>query len=100
MKKQSTIGRVVRFGIGAAVLAAAAFASDTASALPPFQCSAGGSQFLAYLYVSTSNPGVCIRQTTTLPVPPGTPNCWAVAKANNLPCVNPITREVNIITIQ
>lgn len=99
MTKQSTIGRVIRLGIGAAVLAAAAFASDTASALPPLQCSSGGSQFLAYLYVSTSNPGVCIRQTTTLPVPPGTPSCWVVARANHLPCVNPITNQVNIITI-
>ena len=100
MTKQSTIGRVIGFGIGAAIVAAAAFTSSTASADPPLPCSHGASTGLAYLYVSTSDPSICIRQLTSLPVPPGTPSCWEVARANNLSCVNPITQKVTIISIQ
>lgn len=91
--------RKLRFGLGAALLAAAAITSASASAQTVL-CSAS-SQYgrqLARLSVSGRDPSTCIREFLGIPADPSVPDCWTAAKINGLTCVLP-TGAVNIVDL-
>lgn len=99
MTKQRKLAQVLRFGLGAAILASAAFTSGSVQAQTAVICSAGGSRELARLSVSRRDSSICIRQFLGVPVPPNTPSCWEAARDNNLSCVDPATGRVTIVDL-
>ncbi|MRG92114.1 hypothetical protein [Polyangium spumosum] len=78
MKKQ--FAHWVPFGIGAALLTAAAFTCDTASAQAIAECSARSGTVRAVVRQSTRIPGICIRMILSGPPAPGALDCWATVR--------------------
>lgn len=88
MTKHRQITPALRFGIGAALLASAAFMSGSANAF--VLCSASGIGAVrqnATISESGRDPTVCIRVKLGTPALPDTPDCWQAARDVGLRCV-------------
>ncbi|MBK9259090.1 MAG: hypothetical protein IPM54_04575 [Polyangiaceae bacterium] len=99
MTKQIKFAKVIRFGISAAILSAAAFASGKANAQSVL-CSASGvgGRQIVKLVVSARDPETCIRVYLGIPATVNLPSCWEAARAANLSCVDS-DGSVNIIDL-
>jgi hypothetical protein len=95
MRKCCKVTMALRTGIGAAVLASAAFMSGPASANSAL-CSASSSVGRQNATVTelTQAPGVCLRVLQETPAAPNTPDCWTAASYSRLNC------QRKIITLQ
>lgn len=91
-----TMRLALQLGLGAALLASAAFISN--SAKPAEQvvfCAASsatspiGIQY-ARLSISSVNPKVCVRELLGVVAPPSVPNCWTAARNAGFDCSNGI----------
>lgn len=92
--------RKLQLGLGAALLAAAAFTSATAGAQQSVICSASGAfgRQYARLTVSGRDPTVCIREYLGGTADASVPSCWEAARNNGLSCVRP-DGGVNIVDL-
>lgn len=94
MMKARKVIKVLRFGMGAAILASAAFMSGSASAESAI-CSASdvaGRQGATVTELQQA-PGVCLRVTHGMSVDPRTPDCWRAAREQGMKCLKIITLD-------
>ncbi|MDI1475224.1 hypothetical protein [Polyangium sp. y55x31] len=94
MMKSRKVTTILRFGMGAAILASAALMSGSASAESAI-CSASdvaGRQGATVTELQQA-PGVCLRVTHGIPVAPGTPDCWRAARNHGMNCRKIITLD-------
>jgi len=88
MTKQHKLALMIRFGLGAAILAAAAVSSGSTCPQSVI-CSASGDfgRQAARVSVSGRDPTVCIREFLGGSAQ-GLPSCWEAVRINDLPCVD------------